>query len=109
MPSHAVDIFSPGSQPELYLVILLPVKTAISLPDELFTRVEARAAELGVNRSEFFAAAASRYLDETDAAGLTDAVDTALRHAGVASAEEARGVAAAGRDRLAELTAGDDW
>lgn len=109
MPSNAVDIVSARSQPELYPVILSRVKTAISLPDELFSRVEARAAELGVNRSEFFAAAASRYLDETDAAGLTTAVDTALRHAGAASAEEARAVVAAGRDRLAALTAGDDW
>jgi predicted DNA-binding protein len=109
MLSHAHTVSDPRSRRRLYPVILPTVKTAISLPDELFTRVEARAAELGVNRSEFFAAAASRYLDETDAAGLTTAVDTALRHARAASAEEARAVVAAGRDRLAALTAGDDW
>ena len=109
MLSHAHTVSDPGSWRRLYPVILPAVKTAISLPDELFTRVEARAAELGVNRSEFFAAAASRYLDETGTAGLTAAVDTALRHAGVASAEEARAVASAGRDRLAALTVGDDW
>lgn len=109
MLSHAHTVSDSRSWAGLYPVILCSVKTAISLPDELFTRVEARAAELGVNRSEFFAAAASRYLDETDAAGLTASVDTALRHAGVASALEAQAVAAAGRDRLAELTAGDDW
>ena len=54
------------------------VKTAISLPDETFDRVAQRASDLGVSRSEFFARAAQRYLDELDAESLTGQIDNAL-------------------------------
>lgn len=54
------------------------MKTAISLPDETFDRVSRRAAELGMSRSEFFARAAQRYLDQLDAESLTSQIDGAL-------------------------------
>jgi antitoxin MazE6 len=54
------------------------VKTAISLPDETFDRVTQRASDLGMSRSEFFARAAQRYLDELDAQSLTGQIDRAL-------------------------------
>jgi metal-responsive CopG/Arc/MetJ family transcriptional regulator len=54
------------------------VKTAISLPDETFARVEHAAQRLGVSRSEFFARAAERWLADLDDAGLTDAINAAL-------------------------------
>ena len=54
------------------------VKTAISVPDETFDRVCRRASALGISRSEFFAKAAQRYLDELDAESLTGQIDTAL-------------------------------
>jgi len=48
------------------------MKTAISLPDDTFERVDRAAKQLGVSRSEFFARAAERWLaaldDETTAA-----------------------------------------
>ena len=50
------------------------VKTAISLSDETFDRVSRTAR----SRSEFFARAAQRYLDELDAASLTGQIDSAL-------------------------------
>lgn len=54
------------------------VKTAISLPDETFDRVSRAAAQLGISRSEFFATAARRYLDQLDAQSLTSEIDGAL-------------------------------
>jgi metal-responsive CopG/Arc/MetJ family transcriptional regulator len=54
------------------------VKTAISLPDETFERVERAAAKLGVSRSEFFARAAERWLDALDDDRTTDAINRAI-------------------------------
>lgn len=44
------------------MVILSGVKTAISLPDDVFHAVDAQAKRLKVSRSEFFARAAVRLL-----------------------------------------------
>jgi len=54
------------------------VKTAISLPDETFERVEAAAKRLGVSRSEFFARAAERWLDDLDDHQTTEAINQAI-------------------------------
>ena len=54
------------------------MKTAISVPDQTFERVERAAAKLGVSRSEFFASAAERWLDSLDEAQTTDAIDRAI-------------------------------
>jgi metal-responsive CopG/Arc/MetJ family transcriptional regulator len=60
---------------ELYSVV---VKTAISLPDETFRRVDEAAKRLGVSRSEFFARAAERWLESLDDGGTTDAINRAI-------------------------------
>jgi antitoxin MazE6 len=80
------------------------VKTAISVPDETFEQATKQAAELGISRSEFFARAARRYLDELASRSLTQQVDEALQAAG--RDDSAAAAAAAGRRRLAD---GDDW
>lgn len=54
------------------------MKTAISLPDETFERVERAAARLGVSRSEFFARAAERWLDTLDDHATTEAINRAI-------------------------------
>jgi metal-responsive CopG/Arc/MetJ family transcriptional regulator len=59
------------------------VKTAISLPDDTFRRVDAAAKRLGVSRSEFFARAAERWLEVLDDGGTTEAINRAI--AGLAS------------------------
>jgi hypothetical protein len=80
------------------------VKTAISLPDDTYDEATQRARELGISRSEFFARAARRYLDELAARSLTEQVDEALQ---VAGADDSGAVAtAAGRRHLASQ---DDW
>jgi metal-responsive CopG/Arc/MetJ family transcriptional regulator len=54
------------------------VKTAISLPDDTFRRVDDAAKRLGVSRSEFFARAAERWLESLDDDGTTDAINHAI-------------------------------
>ena len=52
-------------------VILIRVKTAVSLPDELFKKVENKAKQLGVSRSHLFAIALEEYLHESDYEDIT--------------------------------------
>ena len=54
------------------------MKTAISLPDDTFERVNRAARKMGVSRSEFFARAAERWLDALDDDRTTDAIDRAI-------------------------------
>lgn len=54
------------------------MKTAISLPDDTFRRVDDAAKRLGVSRSEFFARAAERWLDALEDHGTTVAIDRAI-------------------------------
>lgn len=54
------------------------MKTAISVPDETFRRVDDAAGRLGVSRSEFFARAAERWLTDLEGEDLTTAIDAVL-------------------------------
>ena len=81
------------------------MKTAISVPDEIFEQAAGRAAELGISRSEFFARAARRYLDELAAQSLTRQIDQALLAAG--DDDSGTAAAAAGRGLLG--AGDDDW
>jgi metal-responsive CopG/Arc/MetJ family transcriptional regulator len=54
------------------------MKTAISIPDATFARVETTAARLGVSRSEFFTRAVERWLSDLDDAETTAAIDAVL-------------------------------
>jgi metal-responsive CopG/Arc/MetJ family transcriptional regulator len=83
------------------------MKTAISLPDETYDQATRKAAELGISRSEFFARAARRYLDDLAAESkqsLTQQINEALEIAGVDDTEDL--AVAAGRRRLADEP---DW
>jgi metal-responsive CopG/Arc/MetJ family transcriptional regulator len=60
------------------LVILHGMKTAISLPDDTFRRVEHAAKRLGVSRSEFFARAAESWLQTLEDDGTTEAINRAI-------------------------------
>jgi hypothetical protein len=74
------------------------MKTAISLPDELFERVTSEARRLGISRSELFATAARRYLAELSRQDLVQQIDAALPTAG--ADESHRAVVPAGRSVL---------
>jgi antitoxin MazE6 len=79
------------------------MKTAISLPDEIYAQATRQAAELGISRSEFFARAARLYLDELASQSLTQQIDEALQ---AADDDSNAAAAAAGRGYLAGQ---DDW
>ena len=81
------------------------MKTAISVPDEIFEQAAGQAAELGISRSEFFARAARRYLDELASQSLTSQIDQALQAAG--DDDSGAAAAAAGRHLLAARD--NDW
>ena len=79
------------------------MKTAISLPDEIYEQATRQAAELGISRSEFMARAARSYLDQLAAHSLTQQIDQALQ---AAEDDSNAAAAAAGRSYLAGQ---DDW
>lgn len=54
------------------------MKTAISLPDDTFQRVNRAAERLGVSRSEFFARAAENWLEILEDGGTTEAINRAI-------------------------------
>jgi hypothetical protein len=87
------------------------VKTAISVPDETFSLVERRAAELGISRSEFYTRGARLLLDRTEPDSLQRRIDLVVEYVGEAD-ESRRDAVAAGRRVLAAGAAGsasDEW
>ncbi len=52
------------------------MKTAISIPDDLFTVAEDAAQRLGVSRSELYRRALREFLAEHDVRAVTEALDT---------------------------------
>lgn len=81
------------------------VKTAISVPDEIFEQAAGQAAELGISRSEFFARAARRYLDELAAQSLTSHINQALQAGG----DDGAGAEAVSAGRRLLIAGDDDW
>lgn len=81
------------------------MKTAISVPDDVFAQVEAASARMGISRSAFFATAARRWLEVLDEQSVTDQIDAALEASGAPDDNAAflRQAARAGRP------AGDEW
>lgn len=80
------------------------MKTAISVPDDIFADATKRAGELGISRSEFFSTAARRYLDQLSRESLTAQINQVLDLSDYD--DEAAVVAVeAGRRRLSEA----DW
>jgi hypothetical protein len=81
------------------------MKTAISVPDAIFEQASDQAAELGISRSEFFARAARRYLDELAEQSLTRQIDQAL----VTASDDDSGAAAATAGRRLLAAEDDGW
>lgn len=51
------------------------MKTAISIPDDVFRRADRLAKKLRVSRSELYARAVARFLEEHGREGITKALD----------------------------------
>ncbi len=81
------------------------MKTAISMPDETFTRVTNSARALGLSRSEFLTKAAVAYLDVLDVQSLKAEIDAAA--ALINADEDTQSIVAAGRRRLRAQP--DEW
>lgn len=75
------------------------MKTAISVPDATFARVERLAKRLGLSRSEFFARAAAHWADELESSDLTAAINNAIDAGGDDDAEFVREAARRTFDR----------
>ena len=54
------------------------MKTAVSIPDELFSRAEEMARKTGKSRSQLYQEALSEYLLRRDPGAVTQAMDDAL-------------------------------
>lgn len=76
------------------------MKTAISLPDDTYALATRRAAQMGVSRSAFFAAAAVHYLEELDRMSLTHRIDAAVSAIGLDAS--AQGAVSLGPNHLDE-------
>jgi metal-responsive CopG/Arc/MetJ family transcriptional regulator len=53
----------------------MPMKTAISIPDELFYAAEELSQRLGLSRSEFYTKAVAAFLEHQRATGVKEALD----------------------------------
>jgi metal-responsive CopG/Arc/MetJ family transcriptional regulator len=65
------------------------MKTAISLPDDIYDRATSRAQQLGISRSQFFADAARHYLETLDRSSLTEQINAALELTGPEDGQDA--------------------
>lgn len=52
-----------------------PMKTAISIPDEIFEAAELTAKRLGMSRSELFSKAVARFVESLNATRVTERLD----------------------------------
>jgi predicted transcriptional regulator len=73
------------------------MKTAVSLPDDIYEEMERLARERNVPRDELYAEALREYVARRGARALTDAIDRALEGAG---ADADPGLSAAARRTL---------
>ncbi len=51
------------------------MKTAIYIPDDIFTAIEKVIGRLKISRSEFFTEAAKEYIDNLESANITEQLD----------------------------------
>jgi metal-responsive CopG/Arc/MetJ family transcriptional regulator len=76
------------------------MKTAVSVPNEVYEQAEALAGQTGRSRSEIYSTALREYLARHDIAVVTDAIDLVVEGIGV---EADRSVTSAGRSRLRDV------
>lgn len=82
------------------------MKTAISLPDDIYAAASSRALEMGISRSAFLAAAAVNYLEKLDRASLTLRIDSALS---AAESDDSTQDAVLLGHRYLQAAAAEDW
>lgn len=85
------------------------VKTAISLPDDLFTAAEALAGRLGLSRSQLYATALTRFVAEQERATVTARLDAVYAQAPDDAAERAWAARAVAHTLRATAPEPDGW
>jgi metal-responsive CopG/Arc/MetJ family transcriptional regulator len=83
------------------------MKTAISLPEEVFAQLDEAARRAGMNRSEFFRVAGLRFAADLAAADVTASIDAYIEATGDDGSDDAW--LHHSRRTLAAATEGDDW
>jgi predicted transcriptional regulator len=68
--------------PSYTVVIPLAMKTAVSIPDELFARGESLAKRLGMSRSALYRRALQEFVDRTDDQDITARINAVLKEVG---------------------------
>lgn len=84
------------------------MKTAVSIPDDLFQRADEEAEKLGVSRSKLIQVALEQYLSQKAEAQLTHEINRALVENKDFAAEETAWADFSQRT-VANAIAGDDW
>lgn len=59
----------------------MPLKTAISIPDEVYRQAEKAAARMGLSRSAFYARAVAEYVAKRRQTAVTERLDAVYRDA----------------------------
>lgn len=83
------------------------MKTAISLPDEVFERLDEAARRANMTRSEFFRNAGLRYAAELAAQDVTQAIDDYIEASGDDGSDPEW--TALSRRALTRATEADEW
>ena len=87
----------------------IPMKTAISVPDDVFTTVEEHVSALGMTRSQFYSVAARKYLDELENTGLVNAINEAVDLETASTREETAEFISAGITSSNSRLGDDQW
>ena len=58
----------------------MPLKTAVSIPNDVYRQVEQAAARLGLSRSAFYARAVAEYLSRQRQTAVTERLDAVYRN-----------------------------
>lgn len=81
------------------------MKTAISIPDDVFAKAEALARRKGMSRSELYVTALKEYLQRQDRSGITEEINALVDKVG----EDALRVAPALAAHQARLLTREEW
>ena len=88
------------------MVILVSMKTAVSLPEHLFRKADQVAGELGIPRSRLFAIALEQFLVNHRQQAVTERLDAVYSDLPARQSQDAMD---AGLESLRKLTRDDSW
>jgi metal-responsive CopG/Arc/MetJ family transcriptional regulator len=84
----------------------MSMKTAVSLPDELYEQAEKTAEEMGIPRSQLFARALEQFIERHRRENITEQLNKVYSET---ASEEFEDISDAGLLSLRDLTRNDSW